>query len=158
MHPPSAMRIWQLPASVRSLAFSASAVHRRRYSVTARLHVAHEPLRVLFCGSDDFSIASLRALNEAKHDAPNLIQSIHVVHRPAKPTGRGLKTLREGRFSSPSIFAACFYHLFTTLHFPRDLHCARNIHCTTCHARLTRHNSPHSLRGCRRTQPIHACD
>ncbi|KAF1922055.1 formyl transferase [Ampelomyces quisqualis] len=53
------------------------------------------PLSILFCGSDHFSIASLRALLEARREDPRLIQSIHVVHRPAKPTGRGLKTLRE---------------------------------------------------------------
>ncbi|KAF1835086.1 Formyltransferase [Decorospora gaudefroyi] len=54
-----------------------------------------QPLRILFCGSDDFSIASLRALVEAKRDAPDLIQSIDVLHRPAKPAGRGRRTLRE---------------------------------------------------------------
>lgn len=93
------MRIWQLPANVRSLALAGSAVCRRSYSVTARLHDAPEPLKILFCGSDDFSIASLRALNEARLDVPDFIHSIHVVHRPAKPTGRGLKTLREGMCS-----------------------------------------------------------
>ncbi|KAF1946170.1 Formyltransferase [Clathrospora elynae] len=56
---------------------------------------ASKPLQILFCGSDGFSIASLRALVEARRDAPTLIDSIDVVHRPAKPTGRGLKTLRE---------------------------------------------------------------
>jgi hypothetical protein len=92
-HPGS--MLWQLPASVRSLALSTC----RRYGVTTPTHTqAPEPLRILFCGSDDFSIASLRALTAAKHDLPSLIHSIHVVHRPAKPTGRGLKTLREGTY------------------------------------------------------------
>ncbi|KAH5651498.1 hypothetical protein HBI23_168020 [Parastagonospora nodorum] len=81
------MKFWHLPASLRSLA-----VQRRGYSVTARLH---EPLRILFCGSDNFSIASLRALDEERRRAPDLIHSIDVVHRPAKPSGRGLKHLRE---------------------------------------------------------------
>ena len=54
------------------------------------------PLRILFCGSDAFSIASLTALNEAKNSVPGLIESIDVVHRPAKRTGRGLKVLTEG--------------------------------------------------------------
>lgn len=84
------MQFWHLPASLRSLAGQ-----RRRYSVTARLQ---EPLRILFCGSDEFSIASLRALDEERRRAPDLIHSIDVVHRPAKPSGRGLKTLREGMF------------------------------------------------------------
>ena len=91
---------WQLPAPVRVLV--AGTCHRsavRGYSVTtgaATRLLDPPPLRILFCGSDEFSIASLRALNEAKHEDPSLIKSIDVVHRPAKPTGRGLKTLREG--------------------------------------------------------------
>jgi hypothetical protein len=80
---------WRLPASVRSLAFTP----HRQYSSTR----TPEPLRILFCGSDNFSIASLRALVDAKRHVPELIQSIDVLHRPGKPTGRGLKTVREGR-------------------------------------------------------------
>ncbi|KAF3007751.1 Methionyl-tRNA formyltransferase [Curvularia kusanoi] len=57
--------------------------------------LADDPLRILFCGSDRFSIASLDALVHAKHTVPGLIDEIHVAHRPAKPTGRGLKTLKE---------------------------------------------------------------
>ncbi|KAH6641712.1 hypothetical protein F5144DRAFT_619131 [Chaetomium tenue] len=54
-----------------------------------------DPLRILFCGSDEFSCASLKALhNEHKHNT-NLIQSIDVVVRPSKPTGRGYKVIRE---------------------------------------------------------------
>jgi methionyl-tRNA formyltransferase len=87
--------LWQLPASVRSLALPASAQLRRRYGVTARL-LHDAPLRILFCGSDAFSIASLRALHSAKCEHADLIASIEVAHRPAKLTGRGLKTLHEG--------------------------------------------------------------
>ncbi|KAF1849588.1 Formyltransferase [Cucurbitaria berberidis CBS 394.84] len=83
--------LWRLPASVRSLVLPTC----HRYSSTVASSRIPEPLRILFCGSDEFSIASLRALNGVKHDAPQLIDSIHVVHRPAKPAGRGLRTLRE---------------------------------------------------------------
>ena len=55
-----------------------------------------EPLRILFCGSDEFSIASLRALNVLRVTSPDLINSIDVVCRPEKPVGRGLKATREG--------------------------------------------------------------
>lgn len=80
--------LWRLPAPVRSLV----AFNSRRHisSKTA------DPLKILFCGSDEFSIASLRALNKAKRDDAKLIESIDVVHRPGKPTGRGLKVIREG--------------------------------------------------------------
>jgi methionyl-tRNA formyltransferase len=66
--------------------------NRRFYSSSE----AATPLKVLFCGSDDFGIASLRALNDAKEADGNLIESIDVVHRPGKRTGRGLKTIKHG--------------------------------------------------------------
>ena len=55
-----------------------------------------EPLRILFCGSDYFSIASLRKLYEEHQQDKELIASIDVVCRPAKPVGRGRKVVREG--------------------------------------------------------------
>ncbi|KAF2280580.1 methionyl-tRNA formyltransferase [Westerdykella ornata] len=54
-----------------------------------------DPLRILFCGSDGFSIASLRALYDAKQANQNFIESIEVAHRPGKRTGRGLKVIRQ---------------------------------------------------------------
>ena len=55
-----------------------------------------DPLRILFCGSDEFSIASLRALYAEHQKDPSLIASIDVVCRSSKRVGRNLKTLREG--------------------------------------------------------------
>lgn len=57
-----------------------------------------EPLRILFCGSDDFSIASLKALCEEHHNDLSSIESIDVVHRPAKRIGRGRQLIREGKY------------------------------------------------------------
>ena len=54
-----------------------------------------DPLRILFCGSDDFSIASLKALHREHENNPHLVKSIDVVCKPGKPVGRGLKTIRE---------------------------------------------------------------
>ncbi|KAL4944235.1 hypothetical protein BDV06DRAFT_112925 [Aspergillus oleicola] len=56
---------------------------------------AHDPLRILFCGSDDFSIASLQALHTEHVKQPDRIASIDVVCRPGKRVGRGLKQIRE---------------------------------------------------------------
>ncbi|KAL4868807.1 hypothetical protein BDV12DRAFT_196965 [Aspergillus spectabilis] len=56
---------------------------------------AYDPLRILFCGSDDFSIASLKALHAEHVKRPNRIASIDVVCRPGKRVGRGLKQIRE---------------------------------------------------------------
>lgn len=54
-----------------------------------------DPLRILFCGSDEFSSASLRALYEEKERNPGLIESIDVVVRPGKRVGRGLKQIQH---------------------------------------------------------------
>ncbi|KAJ5678686.1 hypothetical protein N7462_006930 [Penicillium macrosclerotiorum] len=56
---------------------------------------SYDPLRILFCGSDDFSIASLRALHAYHLKQPSRIASIDVVCRPGKRVGRGLKKIRE---------------------------------------------------------------
>ncbi|KAF2025453.1 methionyl-tRNA formyltransferase [Setomelanomma holmii] len=88
--------LWRLPASVRSLSFSAPRGTLRAYSADATMRCSSaNPLRILFCGSDNFSVASLRALDNAKREVSGLIHSVDVVHRPAKHTGRGLKTLKE---------------------------------------------------------------
>jgi methionyl-tRNA formyltransferase len=81
--------LWRVRPSVRSLLHASQ---RRRSSS----RTAHSPLRVLFCGADEFSIASLRALEDAKQTDRKLIESIEVVHRPGKRTGRGLKVVRDG--------------------------------------------------------------
>ena len=57
-----------------------------------------EKLRVLFCGSDPFSIESLKALHEEAKDPDSRIRSIDVVTRTDKRSGRGLK-----KFTPPSI-------------------------------------------------------
>ncbi|KAH7407856.1 methionyl-tRNA formyltransferase [Cadophora sp. MPI-SDFR-AT-0126] len=54
-----------------------------------------KPLRILFCGSDEFSIASLRAIHAEHKRDPDLIKSIDVLCRPGKPAGRSLKQIRE---------------------------------------------------------------
>lgn len=67
---------------------------------TRRLYASQatfEPLRILFCGSDEFSITSLRALHKEHKRDKALIESIDVVCRPAKPVGRGLRHTREGK-------------------------------------------------------------
>ncbi|KAK7746376.1 Methionyl-tRNA formyltransferase [Cytospora paraplurivora] len=57
-----------------------------------------DPLRILFCGSDDFSCASLRALYDLQQSDPKgkLIKSIDVLVRPGKPAGRGLRRVAVG--------------------------------------------------------------
>lgn len=55
----------------------------------------YKPLRILFCGSDNFSVASLKALQiESKLD-PDFIKSIDVLVRPPKRVGRGMKTIQR---------------------------------------------------------------
>lgn len=57
----------------------------------------HDPLRVLFCGADEFSIYSLKALNKIRKENPDKVASIDVVCRKDKRVGRGLKQIREGK-------------------------------------------------------------
>ena len=68
--------------------------------VSSRFYATNRPfspLRILFCGSDEFSIASLKALQFEHQRDPEFISSIDVVCRPGKRTGRGLKNIREGK-------------------------------------------------------------
>lgn len=60
-----------------------------------------DPLRILFCGSDDFSCAALTALTVEKKRNPALIESLEVVVRPSKLSGRGMKNVREGMCAPP---------------------------------------------------------
>ncbi|KAK4158509.1 Methionyl-tRNA formyltransferase [Chaetomidium leptoderma] len=65
---------------------------RQSYSTTSK---KSDSLRILFCGSDAFSCASLQALYDEHRQNTDLIRSIDVVVRPSKPTGRGYKVLKE---------------------------------------------------------------
>ncbi|KFZ19060.1 hypothetical protein V502_03845 [Pseudogymnoascus sp. VKM F-4520 (FW-2644)] len=67
------------------------------YSANRRLYSspATKPLRILFCGSDDVSIASLQALCDEQKRDPSSIASIDVLCRPGKPYGRGLRKIRD---------------------------------------------------------------
>ncbi|KAK3903838.1 Methionyl-tRNA formyltransferase [Staphylotrichum tortipilum] len=71
---------------------ASSRVWRSAYSTATK---KSDPLRILFCGSDDFSCASLRALHDEQKRNAELIRSIDVVVRPGKRKGRGLKVLSE---------------------------------------------------------------
>ncbi|AEO63546.1 uncharacterized protein THITE_2108965 [Thermothielavioides terrestris NRRL 8126] len=63
-----------------------------RYSTVSK---TSDPLRVLFCGSDEFSCASLQALYDEQKQNSELIRSIDVLVRPAKPTGRGNRIMKD---------------------------------------------------------------
>ncbi|KAK6218260.1 hypothetical protein LQW54_002787 [Pestalotiopsis sp. IQ-011] len=67
----------------------------RRFQSYQSTRKTSEPLRILFCGSDDFSSANLRALREEQLRNPGLIESIDVVVRPGKRVGRGNKKLQH---------------------------------------------------------------
>ncbi|KAJ6443190.1 methionyl-tRNA formyltransferase [Purpureocillium lavendulum] len=68
--------------------FSSSACRLRQRAVS-------DPLRILFCGSDDFSCASLRALHAEHARDPGLVSALDVMVLPPRRTGRGFKQLRE---------------------------------------------------------------
>ncbi|KAI7278682.1 Formyltransferase [Hortaea werneckii] len=67
---------------------------RTRFNSTA-VTKHHDPLRILFCGADEFSIYSLIALYELQQRRRDKVASIDVICRPDKRTGRGLKQISE---------------------------------------------------------------
>lgn len=86
--------MFHLLTKSRSLLGRQSFPWRQCYShATTR---SSEPLRILFCGSDDFSCASLKAVYEEHSRNKDLIESLDVMVLPPKRMGRSFKTLREG--------------------------------------------------------------
>lgn len=76
--------------TVKRISPAHSSVRRCLSSIIER----DAPLRVLFCGSDDFSITCLKALHQyAASDNSNIV-SIDVATKTDKRTGRGLKVLK----------------------------------------------------------------
>lgn len=65
-------------------------IHRRLFSHKTG---TDDPLRILFCGTDDFSKESLRALHKYSQTLESNIDTIHVVTRTDKRVGRGRKQL-----------------------------------------------------------------
>lgn len=96
------LRPFARPASVVGLSCAAS---RRRLFSTGfgidakkeKKKISSDPLRILFCGSDAFSCASLHALHEEHRKNRRLVESLDVMVLPAKRTGRGFKQIREGK-------------------------------------------------------------
>lgn len=85
----------RLPTKSRSLLGRRPFPWRQCYSHAAA-RPPSEPLRILFCGSDDFSCASLKAVHEEHGRNKGLIESLDVMVLPPKRMGRSFKTLREG--------------------------------------------------------------
>ncbi|KAG9966120.1 Formyltransferase, partial [Aureobasidium melanogenum] len=86
-----AVSLASLPARSRIFTNQSCRSSRRYLSSSPQ----HDPLRVLFCGADEFSIYSLKALNKIKKENPDKVASIDVVCRKDKRVGRGLKQIRE---------------------------------------------------------------
>ncbi|KAK3377851.1 formyl transferase [Podospora didyma] len=93
-------RIYRVPFAPLRLATSIRQPRIPQFFVATCLYSSSttkvsDPLRILFCGSDEFSCASLRALHAEHKRNASLIRSIDVVVRPGKRTGRGLKVVHE---------------------------------------------------------------
>lgn len=79
--------------AVRSLSVSKRLIHI--HGVQGFQPKPYDPLRILFCGADDFSIASLRMLWDLSQANQDKVESIDVVCRPDKRVGRGLKKIQQ---------------------------------------------------------------
>ncbi|KAH0544675.1 hypothetical protein FGG08_001180 [Glutinoglossum americanum] len=84
--------LWRRIPAPQCLPFAHGSLYHARWSSNSTC----DPLRILFCGSDDFSVVSLKAVHKEFIERPDTIASIDVVCRPSKRTGRGFKKLREG--------------------------------------------------------------
>jgi methionyl-tRNA formyltransferase len=60
-----------------------------------RFHTASSPLSIAFFGSDEFSVVSLKALLELQKRDTSLINTIDVIAKHPKRTGRDLKQLSD---------------------------------------------------------------
>ncbi|KAG6013733.1 hypothetical protein E4U43_007141 [Claviceps pusilla] len=71
----------------------------RRRTSTSTSTISHarpsDPLRILFCGSDAFSCAALRALHAEHVRRRHLVEALEVMVLPGRRMGRGLKVLRQ---------------------------------------------------------------
>ncbi|AAW43762.2 methionyl-tRNA formyltransferase, putative [Cryptococcus deneoformans JEC21] len=65
------------------------------FSATCKRRTAKKPFRILFCGSDDFSVASLKAVYEAK----DVWSSIDVVVPAEREIGRGGKHAHHEKYT-----------------------------------------------------------
>jgi methionyl-tRNA formyltransferase len=85
-----------------------SFINKRSHLLSCRRYVSSQrkpcdPLRILFCGADEFSAKSLEVLRHNQHfQEDSIIQSIEVVCRQGKRAGRGLKTVRNG-----TVYSSC---------------------------------------------------
>ncbi|EXJ77716.1 hypothetical protein A1O3_09945 [Capronia epimyces CBS 606.96] len=73
-----------------------------------------DPLRILFCGSDAFSTASLRALHAYSQSSESNILSIDVVTKTDKRTGRGLKIVKPPAIKPVALDLALPLHQIDT--------------------------------------------
>jgi hypothetical protein len=68
----------------------------RPFRPSSKLQQQHDPLRILLCGSDEFSVASLEGLNRIHQERPKVIKSIDVLCKEDQRTGRGLENISQG--------------------------------------------------------------
>lgn len=73
-----------------------------------------EPLRILFCGSEGFSIVALEALREYQKSPGSNILSIDVATRKDKAGGRGMKELRAPPIKRTAAQLGLRLHQFDT--------------------------------------------
>lgn len=96
VQPRAAMAAAAAAAAAASKTLGWAARRVRLLSTAAVVARKSDPLRILFCGSDDFSCESLRALHREHLENPALIEAVDVLVRPGKKTARGLKQVRQG--------------------------------------------------------------
>lgn len=85
--------------------------------------VDDQPLRILFCGSDEFSITCLNALDVYSKSTSSNIASINVATKTDKRTGRGLKVVKSPPIKHAAEQLGLPVHQFDTFrgwHLPKE--------------------------------------
>lgn len=114
---------------------------RPRWTTRCLSSRASDPLRVLFCGSDDFSCAALEALDGERRRG-GVVESVDVMVRPGKAVGRGNKKFREGEC------ALVFYIFVLTLFYLVESAPLSSLACVWASPRSQACQAPvHSVRG-----------
>lgn len=96
----------------RACGINSKASKGLRFNSSDRKH--DTALRVLFCGSDEFSITSLEALHQYAASPDSNIASIDVATKTDKKTGRGLKLIKPPPIKPAAIKLGLPLHQFDT--------------------------------------------
>ena len=85
----------------------------QRHTFSATPSSGHAPLNILFCGSDTFSLESLRTLLQLK--STGVVQQLDVLTKLEKGSGRGKKESRLSKAYTPPLHLTIQWLIWTVV-------------------------------------------